>query len=95
MTDRLDKAPGLVLNDPGLPYTILVFREGATYYEIVNHVYELLTKEERIAWFGPWGLELDGNPWEHLNPNTIVRPEQIKPEHRIPTPMIDAVLALV
>ena len=84
MSSRLTHASHLVLRD-GLPWTVIVIREGSPYKELAALCEGPLTTDELYAWLTAFGISVDDNPWDFFDPEARADPADIPFALRLPS----------
>lgn len=94
-TTQLGKIPAAVVDEPDLPYAIIIIKEGATYYQALTHIWDRLSPPALSSWVSAWGLTPEDNPWDHIDPNQVATESDIKPPHRLPKHLTQTILTLI
>lgn len=88
--------PYLVIRGGGLPWTVILVREGVPYSATAPLWKDgRLTADELEAWLTPWGIPVDANPWDYVDPDRLAASADIPLPLRLPSTMEERILAAV
>lgn len=75
-------------------YPVIILREGAR-YGVADSLLAALTPAQAHPWRCAWGIPDGADIWDYVDPDALIRPEDIRPAHRMPQRVLEQLSPLL